>query len=267
MIDFLVASNDLAPFITLESDLEGVWSPHLGLRGSIDVDFDELEKRVLIKPKRLEGNGFGPDLAREHHVARANSACRVQQEPSYPICAHAYDRNLTFQYASFSCAMESLIVSREPHTTGSHTGRSVLHSFKIVKYLPPNLRSATQRNSCPEFWSNLKARLSEQSQKAEALKVKLAYRKRARGDPDSDAPIRHIGFPPVVLPTHHHYHGTVVSPGDPAQDDSGAIFTELFAGTGVLTRRVQLINVPTIVIPYFRGGGQIYETPRRNKTS
>eukprot|EP00975_Prorocentrum_lima_P037161 7820051-Prorocentrum_lima.AAC.1 len=90
--------------------MDSPWSPHLGLHCSLDLAFEGVQGRHILRPAVLQ-RGLGPDLPWHEYV---NQVEYKEEGFSYPIDQHMTSSCLTTSFGEFSLAAERLLMGRVP---------------------------------------------------------------------------------------------------------------------------------------------------------
>jgi len=151
LLDYAVVSSSLAPYFSLEPDMDSPWAPHQGLVGNLSLKFKTSMLRKQVTPAPMI-EAQGPDRPwSEFWEASASAVC---EQVSFPVDSRSCCDRLTQQFARFSRAFELVLRSRA--TAGEDDrkllGRGQDPRFKVVPVQPPNPPNGYTYDKSSTFW-------------------------------------------------------------------------------------------------------------------
>jgi hypothetical protein len=201
LLDYAVARKDIADSIQVSQDLEAPWSPHVGLKVSIQVGAWKDKIWKLAHPKHLPGGrSFGPHNEAPPRVSQPSSppfthyvthpkvwgqegnfwapgSQSQTQEPqeedkedgwdSLPKSEQANSPDLTQRYQEWSSKAEEYLLSTWALTANefqSSLGSGAPPVWKLSETVPPNKMRDTLDSDSASLWGALQGRLRQLSQ-------------------------------------------------------------------------------------------------------
>ena len=163
LLDYFVASNELAGRLEVGVDLDGPWAPHRGIRATLKAGACAPMVWQLVEPRGIPASA-GPDrtsfqTAFEEKVSSAPPAFALWD---HPFEADSQSPDLTRKYGAFSQAAEETLPGRGPAAgEARHQGRGAPLVFRWASQQKPNRPGALYQEKGPSFWGALGQRLLE----------------------------------------------------------------------------------------------------------
>ena len=163
MLDYFVASNELADRLEVGVDLDGPWAPHRGIRAVLKAGACAPMVWQLVEPRGIPAS-LGPDrttfqAAFEEKVSSSPPAFALWD---HPFEADSQSADLTRKYGAFSQAAEdTLLGSGVAAGEARHQGRGTPLTFRWASQQKPNRPGALYQEKGPSFWGALRQRLLE----------------------------------------------------------------------------------------------------------
>jgi hypothetical protein len=160
IIDYGVTSRQLWPYLEAEVDLEGPWTPHKGIKISLQAIPETLLELVNHKPKDIP-QAQGPTPKWSYYQQLASD---TNTRHSEALAEHGGSEALTRRFGTWSVAAEHLLCDRAGLSfaqRAGYMGRGRPPEFRLRPVLKPNKADTRHDSAASNFWSALYARLRD----------------------------------------------------------------------------------------------------------
>jgi hypothetical protein len=162
MIDYMIASPGICHCLRITADLDGPWTPHLGLIIKLNMDPISIMGRQHRSPVVIP-TCPGPDrMTWQEHMGQAG--VEPHADMYHPVDPRSTDLELTKSFSRWSRAAEGCLLGRTSMSEDEARkcrGRGQAPRYEIKAVLPPNKVGAHLANPDGNFWGMLKVRLQE----------------------------------------------------------------------------------------------------------
>ena len=166
ILDYIIASDSVAPLISASLDMSGPWKPHYGMFVSISLDAEDVQVRAFERPCPIP-LATGPSSSSwEECLARAQSYefdWATKRAPQYPFDQVAVSSSLSSDLAAFHVASALYELGRsevDPDQTDAYIGNGCVPIVKDTTVKGPS-KPPTLHTDAESFWSCITSRLHD----------------------------------------------------------------------------------------------------------